>query len=279
MRAQARPSHRIGGIEVTPLWDGPLPSSLGKIIDPSHVAEAKRLIASAPPDALIMNVYAFLLKRDDHFALIDTGAGRLVNPDLGKLISALRAVGVTAEQIERIFLTHVHRDHYGGLADAEDKAAFPNAEVVLHEKEAHFWLNTRLENMPQRARRYVDSARQFLSLYAGRLRTAYDGEDIQGVTARFAPGHTPGHTCWLVQSGGRSLLALGDLLHIAYIHLPAPHIAMEYDLDPGLALQTRRGVLDWVAGEGILVAGAHLPSPGIGAVARHGGGWAFEPDL
>jgi glyoxylase-like metal-dependent hydrolase (beta-lactamase superfamily II) len=278
MQLQASRPRMIGAIEVTPLWDGPLPAGLSAIPDPAHRLEAERLIAMAPPDALPMNVYGFLLKLGDSFALIDTGAGRLFNANLGKLPYALSALGVAPERIEHIFMTHVARDHYGGLANDEGDAAFPNAELVLHEKEAGFWLDSEFEDMPQRARRNVDSARQFLSLYASRLRRVKDDENILGVTAHLAPGHTPGHTCWLVQSGGQSLLAWGDLIHIAHVHLPAPHIVMEYDLDPVLALQSRLRVLDWVAEDRIPVAGAHLPFPGIGAVVRNGTGYAFEPD-
>lgn len=268
----------IGAIEVTPLWDGPLPSSIEKIPDPLHRAEAETLLAKAGPDALTMNVYGFLLRLGDRLALIDTGAGRLVNPALGRLSAALNANGVAPQRIDAIFMTHVHRDHYGGLVDDEGNAAFPNAELILHDKEASFWLDSRLEDMPARARRYGDSTRQVLSLYADRLRRVKDNEGLPGVSAHLAPGHTPGHTCWLVQSGGQSLLAWGDLIHIAQIHLPSPHIAMEYDLDPVVARQTRSRVLDWVAGDGIAVAGAHLPSPGIGAIVRSGQGYAYQPD-
>ena len=119
---------------------------------------------------------------------------------------------------------------------------------------------------------------QFLSLYAGRLRRVKDNDDIDGLTPHLAPGHTPGHTCWLVQSGGQSILAWGDLIHLAGIHLPAPHIAMEYDLDPVLAKQSRLRVLDWVVTEKIPVAGAHLPAPGIGTIVRSGSSFAYEAD-
>jgi glyoxylase-like metal-dependent hydrolase (beta-lactamase superfamily II) len=268
----------IGGIEVTPLWDGPLPSSLEKIPDPQHRAEAQRLLASAGADALSMNVYGFLLKLGDRLALIDAGAGRLVNPALGRLAAALRAQGVTAQQIGTIFMTHVHRDHFGGLVDDAGNAAFPNAELVLHAQEASFWLDSKPQDMPPRARRYLDSTRQVLALYADRLRRVKDDEGLPGVTAHLAPGHTPGHTCWLVRSGGHAILAWGDLIHLAHVHLPAPHIAMEYDLDPVAAMQSRLRVLDWVATEKILVAGAHLPAPGIGAIVRSGNAYAFEPD-
>ena len=200
-----------------------------------------------------------------------------MSAELGRLAAALKARGVAPRQIDTIFLTHVHRDHFGGLVNDDGAAAFPNAQVVLHEKEAAFWLDSRLEDMPQRARRYRDIARNTLALYADRLRRVKDSEEVSGVTAQLAPGHTPGHTCWLIESGGQAMLAWGDLIHLAPIHLPSPHIAMEYDLDPATALRSRRRVLDWVATDHILVAGAHLPAPGIGAIVRNGTAYAYEP--
>jgi glyoxylase-like metal-dependent hydrolase (beta-lactamase superfamily II) len=268
----------IGDIEVTPLWDGPLPSSLEKIPDAAHRTEAATLLAKAGPDALSMNVYGFLLRLGDRLALIDTGAGKLMSAELGRLGSALQVQGVAPQRIGTIFMTHVHRDHFGGLIDADGKAAFPGAELVLHEQEARFWLDTKREDMPERSRRHLDTTRQALALYANRLRRVKDNDGISGVSARLAPGHTPGHTAWLVQSGRESILAWGDLIHLAHIHLPAPHITMEYDLDAATALATRRRVLDWVVRDKILVAGAHLPAPGIGAIVRAGSGYAYEPD-
>jgi len=279
METRASRSYRIGKIEVTPLWDGPLASSLEKIPDPAHRREAEQLIAQAPAGAMTMDVFGYLLKIDGGFALIDTGAGCQMSADLGKLVDSLRAHGVTPEQIGHIFLTHLHRDHFGGLVDARGHAAFPNAQLIVHEREAAFWLDTELEDMIERARRYRDLARALTAPYANRIRRLKSDEGFLGVTARPAPGHTPGHTCWHVQSGGQSILAWGDLIHIAWLHLPSPHIAMEYDLDPATALQSRRRVLDWVSNERILVAGAHLPSPGVGTIVREGNGYAFEPEI
>lgn len=271
-------SRRVGAVEVTPLWDGPLPSSLEKIPDPQHRAEAERLIAKVGAQALTMNVYGFLLRLGGSLSLIDAGAGRMANPGLGRLAAALAAQGIASAEITTVFVTHMHRDHFGGLITADGKAAFPNAELVLHETEARFWLDGEAEAMPIRARRYLEATRQVLSLYAHRLRRVKDHEGSPEVAAHPMSGHTPGHTGWLIRSGGEAMLAWGDLIHIAQVHLPSPHIAMEYDLDPAVAKATRLAVLDWVARERIAVAGAHLPSPGIGVIIRDGSGYAFEPD-
>jgi glyoxylase-like metal-dependent hydrolase (beta-lactamase superfamily II) len=273
--------HTIGAFEVVPLWDGPLPTSLAKIPDPSHRAQAEALIATARPDVMTLDVFAFLLRWRGHdgerLALIDTGSGRLGNPKLGQLPQALAANGVTPAQIGTIFMTHAHRDHFGGLIDDAGQAAFPNADLIFHEQEARFWLDTAAEDMPARARLVYGQARQVLSLYDGRLRRVTDGESIFGISPVLAPGHTPGHTCWLLQSDGAAMLAWGDVLHICEIHLPAPHIAFEYDLDPATALQSRLRVLDWVATDRIPIAGAHLAKPGFCMIARRDGRYVNEP--
>ncbi len=270
MRDEARATLKIGDIEITPLLDGPLPATLGKIPDPRHRAEAEKLLESAPADALTMPVFGYLLKLGARHALVDAGAGALMSKELGQLADALAASGVSPAQIATIYMTHMHKDHFGGLVDAAGAAVFPNAELVLHETEAAFWMDRAFEDMPERAWRFFDVTRTTLAAYGDRVRRAREGEDIQGVSAHLAPGHTPGHACWLAQSGGKSVLAWGDLIHIAYLHLPAPHVVMEYDLDPALALQSRRRVLDWVTKDAIPVAGAHLPAPGIHSIARRG---------
>ena len=163
------------------------------------------------------------------------------------------------------------------VLDASGKAAFPNAEIVLHEKEAGFWLDTPMERMPKRAHRYYDITLKTMALYEGRVRRAKEGERIGDLSPLLAPGHTPGHTCWKIVAGARTMLAWGDVVHIAYIHLPAPHIVMEYDLDPMTALASRLRVLEYVTTQRIPVAGAHLPGPGVGMITRKNEAYAFEP--
>jgi glyoxylase-like metal-dependent hydrolase (beta-lactamase superfamily II) len=277
MDAQTIASRRIGAVEVISLWDGPLATSFDKIPDAGHREEAQRLVAQAGPDALTMNVYAFLLKHEGANALIDAGAGPFMGVELGRLRRRLNEAGLKPQDITRIFMTHVHRDHYGGLTDAEGVAVFPNAELVLHEVEAAYWLDTPEANLPERAQRNLPGARQALAAYSGRLHRMKEGETLGPLRAQLAPGHTPGHTSWVVESNGQSLIAWGDLTHLAPVHLPAPHIAMEYDLDPRTALHSRLRLLDRVAETDVMIAGAHLPAPGLGFIKRSNGAYRFEP--
>jgi len=265
-----------GKIEVIPLLDGPLPWSLDRIPDPAHRAEAERLTEKDNPDALTMPVYAFLLKFDDKKVLIDSGSGTLGYDTLGRLPKRLEDVGVGPNEITDVLMTHLHRDHYGGLVNG-DRPAFPNANLIIHEPEAAFWLNTDVSAMPERAQRAVEEARRVVELYGERVRRVGTQEVFPGIRARPSPGHTPGHTCWEVTSEGQILLAWGDVIHVSQIHLSAPHVTMEYDLNPEAALKSRLAILDWVVDNNVTVAGAHLPEPGLWKVVKGEGGCELLP--
>jgi glyoxylase-like metal-dependent hydrolase (beta-lactamase superfamily II) len=90
------------------------------------------------------------------------------------------------------------------------------------------------------------------------------------------PGHTPGHTGWLIASGKESLLIWGDLVHLASVQVARPETSLVFDVDPQAACATR---LRRVAADRLKVAGAHMDFPGFGTIVRRGAGFAFEPEV
>jgi hypothetical protein len=51
---------------------------------------------------------AFLINTGSKLVLVDTGAGTLFGPTLGKLVASLKAAGYQPEQVDEIYLTHMH---------------------------------------------------------------------------------------------------------------------------------------------------------------------------
>ncbi len=97
------------------------------------------------------------------------------------------------------------------------------------------------------------------------------------VTPVLAPGHTPGHTCWLLAAPGGGFMAFGDVVHLSAIQISHPDAALAYDLDKDQAIKSRKRILDIAASERLAIAGAHVNAPGFGYVVRKGASFAFEP--
>jgi glyoxylase-like metal-dependent hydrolase (beta-lactamase superfamily II) len=269
---------KIGDIEVTALSDGLYPASLDALID-FEPAESQRLTGTSAGDTLHLAVNSYLLKLGPTWALVDTGCGPLMGSTLGHLAANLRAFGVAPEAIDHVLLTHIHPDHANGLVDANGRAVYPNAELIVHEKEAAFWLDRDESTGPtERIRRNIAKARVTTGPYRDRLRTVPDGEAVPGISAVLLAGHTPGHTGWLIHSGRDSVLIWGDVVHLAAVQIPRPDAALVSDVDPQAARETRQRIFDRVAADRQRVAGAHLDFPGFGYIERRGGKYRFEPE-
>jgi glyoxylase-like metal-dependent hydrolase (beta-lactamase superfamily II) len=270
---------KIGSIEITALSDGPFPAALDSFVEFDR-ADTERLTGRRIDETVILPVNSYLLKLGAKWALVDTGCGPTMGPALGQLPKALRAFGVAPEAIDYVLLTHIHPDHAMGLTDAAGYAVFPNAELIVHEQEAAFWLDQdAATGATERIRRNIGKAKATTAPYRDRMRTVRDGEALPGVSAMLLPGHTPGHTGWLIHSGSDGVLIWGDVVHLAAVQVPRPDAALVFDVDPQAARATRQRTFDQVAADRLRVAGAHLDFPGFGHIVRHGASYRFEPDV
>lgn len=276
MSAGAFPTIAVGDFTVTAVFDGVLYST-HDVIHGIDKAESERLTGVKHGERLPLDVNCFVIRQGDRLMLSDAGSGLDMQPTLGTLPQSLRSIGVAPEKIDTILLTHLHPDHSLGLVDREGRAVFPNAEIIAHEVEAAFWLDR--EPRPddsERLRRNTAQQRRVTAPYRDRIRRIKDGEVLPGITAMLRPGHTPGHTNYLIQSKGERLLIWGDIVHLAAVQLPRPDATLVFDIDPDVARETRQAVLEWVAAERVRVAGAHLPAPGFWRLSRSGGRFAIE---
>lgn len=271
----------LGSYEVTALLDGTHDFPVDTVMTNVTRDQVNHDLAS---DDLSMpvqgSINAFLINTGSQLILIDTGAGVLYGDCCGRLLANLRAAGYRPEQVDLVLLTHMHKDHLGGV-NLNGKAAFPNAVVRASRREADYWLDARNKvAAPAFLSSFFDAAAQSVAPYVatGRFQP-FDGDAVlaPGIHALAAPGHTPGHTAYVVQSGNQTLLVWGDVIHVASIQLRDPAATVEYDSDASAAQQTRYGLLALAASQHYVVGAVHIAFPGLGHVRPDGGGYRWIP--
>ena len=264
------PSQQIGEFSVTAVSDGYLSASLDFLsnIDPADASGLQKAAGVSDPSSIHINCY--LIQGRGHTILIDAGAGGFKQWG-GDLRSNLARAGVQPSGIDTILLTHAHPDHVGGLLDASGEIAFPNAGLVVHQREVAFWEDDgNLSRASERARGNVLFARKVFDKYRERMRTFTHSEVLPGISAMPLPGHTAGHSGYRLESEGRSLLVWGDIVHFPQIQIPRPDVSIAFDQDPLLSVTTRSKLLDVVSSDNLLVAGMHLGEPGFAHIQRTG---------
>jgi glyoxylase-like metal-dependent hydrolase (beta-lactamase superfamily II) len=271
----------LGDFEITALSDGTFPMEIGKVlidIPPTELDAALRRNFLQNPAQTSVN--GFLINTGAKLVLIDTGAGVLLGPSLGRLVANLQAAGYRPEQVDEIYITHMHGDHIGGLL-SNRKPAFPNAIVRASQREADFWLaKSSMGAAPAHERQGFAQAAAALKPYiaAGHFKS-FDGETelTPGIRAVPAGGHTPGHTIYVAESKGEKILIWGDTMHVAAVQFPDPAVAIRYDHDSAAAVAIRAALFADAAAHGYWIAGAHLSFPGIGHLRSAGRGYEFVP--
>jgi glyoxylase-like metal-dependent hydrolase (beta-lactamase superfamily II) len=266
---------RVGELELKGFSDGILKTSLDFVLGMERT-QSEQLVGGTGDGSLFIPVNNFLFKRGAATVLIDAGAGNTMQPTLGELPARLRAEGIDPAEITHIILTHIHPDHANGLVNEAGEAVYPRAEILLLEQELDFWMAENNGSEPEGVRRVRARNKINMKPYLDRIRRMREGDEVLGCTPLWAPGHSPGHTCWRIAAGRDAFIAWGDLVHFSAIQISHPNAAVKYDLDPDLARRSRIRMLDMIATERLAIAGAHVNAPGFGYLEHKGSGYLFE---
>src|SRR3981189_717321 len=245
--------HRFirGGAEVTVVSDGPLP--LG---DPSGTfvgvpkEEVKKMLTDnfLSPDNVVLEQNSPIVNMGDRLVLFDTGMGtsKAFGPTTGRQQKSMAEAGIKPGDIDAVVLSHAHIDHIGGIVGADDKPLFPNAQYYITQSDFDFWTDESKLGGPLKD--FVVHARKNLMPVRDRLVYFKDGQEfLPGIQAMAAPGHTVGHTMFMVTSEGKSFAFLGDLTHHQVLLLEKPRMEFAYDTDPKMAAATRVKMLAMLA--------------------------------
>lgn len=254
---------KLGAFEVTTLLAGtrtvPDPHTIFGLNASDEDFAAASEAAFIPSDAAQFFFTPTLVNTGSELILFDTGLA----PE--GITAALEAAGYTADQVDRVVITHMHGDHIGGIY--ADAPTFANAAYSTGSVEMDHWDMSGNDGFEAKIRPLQD---QFDLLD--------DGSDVtSGITAMAAFGHTPGHMAFHLESEGERLILGADFANHYVYSLAHPDWEVLYDTDKAMAATTRRKLLDMMATDRVPFIGYHMPFPALGYVAAKDSNFEYVP--
>ena len=276
---------KVGAIEATVVSDGilPLGDPSGAFLGTPKEEISKMLTDSfLDPKNIVLEQNVLVLNTGDRVVVFDNGMGSspMFGPTTGKLLANLKAAGIDPKDVDALVITHAHCDHCWGTVGDDGKPNYPNAQIYLSQADFDFWTDEKKLGMkdPAYMKPFVEGARKNLLPVRDRIQFIKDGQEfLPGIQAISAPGHTIGHTVFMITSEGKTLAAIGDLTHHQVLLLEKPRLEFAYDTDPKQSAGTRVKILDMLAAQRIPMIAYHFPWPGIGNVAKAGDGFRYYP--
>ncbi|BCU65633.1 hypothetical protein F941_00721 [Acinetobacter bouvetii DSM 14964 = CIP 107468] len=266
--------HQIGNTQITALLDGTnfMSPKLFQNIPEKEVHEILKKYAADQAKGVQTSVNAFLVNTGHSLILVDSGAANCFGAHLGSVLSNLKASGYQPKQVDTILLTHLHPDHVCGISQ-NGVANFPNATVYVSSDEANYWLNPKqVEKLPKEKQAgylgTVEKIKQAIAPYQAkqRFKTYQLGDQVQGFKVINTAGHTPGHFSYELKTKDETVVFIGDIVHSHTVQFDKPETAIDYDIDPKKAVQTRLKQFAEYAKGGQTIAAPHLPFPAIGHI-------------
>jgi glyoxylase-like metal-dependent hydrolase (beta-lactamase superfamily II) len=273
--------YKVGDIEVTAINDGFAQRPLEGFVRNAELSQVQQAMQEAflPGNALPITFNTLVLNSGGRLTLIDTGNGDMGAPTSGRWMANFRAAGFDPAQVNTVVISHFHGDHINGLRLKDGTAVFPNAEVMVPAAEWTFWMDdARMNQAPEGMKGAFQGVRRVFGPIANNVkRYEMDKEVVPGLTAVAAPGHTPGHTVYMLSSGSGKLMIMSDTTNHPALFVRNPDWSAVFDMDADQARATRRRLLDMAASERAQVAFYHAPFPATGHIAKEGNGFRFVP--
>ncbi len=279
--------YRLGDFQITAVTDGvstyPIPEAFVLNVPKSEVGAALKA-AYLDGETISVPYTPVVVNTGSRLVVIDTGTGEAnlaaSKGSAGQFQGNLKASGIDPSDIDAVVVSHFHGDHVNGLLSADGKPAFPKAEILVPRLEWAFWMDDeemsrarkgRMEGLFKNNRRVFDALGRKVTLYE------WDKDVVTGITAVGTPGHSPGHTSYVIASGNSRVFVQSDVTSVPVLFARNPGWHVNFDQDPQMAEATRRRVYDMLAADRIMVQGFHYPFPSVAHVEKAGGGYREVP--
>jgi glyoxylase-like metal-dependent hydrolase (beta-lactamase superfamily II) len=265
----------IGNLGIAIVSDGLLPIGPPENVFAGRKSDILEDLCSSSHQ-VVLEQNALAVRSETGWIVFETGVSSMQPAGPAGLLRAnLAQAGIYPDAVQDIIPTHAHLDHVGGIMTSDGRRNFPNARIHLQEAELAFWLDDR--RIGHKGERSGLMARKNLAPNLDRIIFHRDGSEVVNhVHAIHTPGHTVGHTSFLISSWAHELFVAGDLAHHV-VQVAYPSVEIQFDTEPDLAVSNRYKIFDFLASRQILCVFYHFQWPGLGYIEKHHNTYRFLP--
>jgi glyoxylase-like metal-dependent hydrolase (beta-lactamase superfamily II) len=220
-------------LQIHPLIEGTFTIGHDKIFIPfdtnSDVLEQRSI------GSILVEVQPFLVITDADYILLDTGLGfHLMNGKL-QIHENLKKIGVDPSQITKVILSHLHKDHAGGIsyinAFGKRELSFKNATYIIYKPEFDYAMQNTTASYLKDEFAFLEHTNnvQFYDNLSGEL--------FAGVHHRHSGGHCKHHQVITITDGKDTIFFAGD--EASQIKQLKIRYTAKYDYDGRLAANLR----------------------------------------
>lgn len=226
-------SNNSSGVRgIIPLSEGSFTIDKTKIFVPFNLETDD--LQQRPIGSLLVEVQPFVIVTDNDIYLIDTGLGFSVNGQL-QIHANLISKGIQPNQITKVLMSHLHKDHAGGICLRDGlgncQLAFPNAKYYVQKKEFEFAMETGSPSFIIEEISVLENNPQVIWL---------DGDGvIDGfITHQTTSAHSPLHQVFWFKKDGEILFFGGD--DAPQLQQMKNKFVAKYDFDGKKCMQLRQ---------------------------------------
>jgi glyoxylase-like metal-dependent hydrolase (beta-lactamase superfamily II) len=216
---------------IIPLSEGTFTIDKTKLFVPFD--EGKEDLQSRPAGSLLVEIQPFVIITSKDVLLLDMGLGFSQNGKMQIHQNVMNA-GINSSDVTKVLLTHLHKDHAGGVSENDDhyKLSFPNATYYVQERELNFAFEKGMPSfIPDELRALKNSPQVVLLNNDSSIIDNYISYELTGA-------HSPYHQVFWIQDENETIFFGGD--DAPQLQQMKHRFVAKYDFDGKKAMELRR---------------------------------------
>jgi glyoxylase-like metal-dependent hydrolase (beta-lactamase superfamily II) len=218
-------------MKIIPLSEGTFTIDKTKLFVPFD--EGVHDLQQRPVGSLLVEIQPFVIVTSKDILLLDAGLGFEKNGRL-QIHENLAEAGIDPSDITKVLLTHLHKDHAGGVSTGtnHEQLSFPNAKFYLQERELNFAFEKGFPSFITEELEVLKQSNQIILL------TEEEGTINNYIYYKITGAHSPYHQVFWIRENGKTIFFGGD--DAPQLQQMKHRFVAKYDFDGKEAMELRR---------------------------------------